>query len=180
MSQLGVPTALESFPGAFTTEYSIFKQQERDTGQCQLPVASASGTESCEIVDLHDSVEVLAIYWQATKRGGPPIVPSPYSFAPDHVFLRGSRTVGAPIMQPSAQCHDWAMEGVFYYALTAPYDLNSSIAAPAVPADTLTPDINIIPASNFATSLLAPQRTTVPPPLVPVPPLQKAIPRSTP
>lgn len=170
--------AVESFGGAYSTEYTIYKQHERDAGVCQLAVASPDGSESCEIVDLHDPVEVLAIYWTATKRGGPPVVPSPYSFAPDHVFISGTRTVASPIILASGQAHDWQMNGVYYYALTSPYDLTSPITAPVVPADgTITIDQTTIPSSNFVTGLLATSKNV---PFQPAQPLQAAIPKTTP
>jgi hypothetical protein len=137
-----------------TTKYEIERARSRTEGILALPVAGRP-PQNVSLVRLHAPIEFEVVYWSATRRGGPPVVPSPKSLAgnPNRVFLGGTQSAIVPV--PTFGGHWFCLAGSYTYVIVGPEGLDSNFYLGRMPWETVGVDENYIPAANFQNGIVS-------------------------
>ena len=146
-------------PDACTTHYTLQREHFHHSGNYMLPVAGSSSdtTAECAIVELHSPYETTCITWTATRIGGPPKVPSPYTLEPNLKFLYGKRIGKAPMPEDAGRADVWTLSGQYFYANKRPRYLNSDFPLAKMPLypDSTPAEEFTVPGDKFSTNLIA-------------------------
>jgi hypothetical protein len=150
--------------GASTTEYDVQISHSRDEGISPIPVAGPS-PQPMRFVRNYAPFEMKSVFWSATRKGAPPILPAWDSFSadPNTVFLGGERTACIPVSAVNG--HYFVVAGVYYYALAEVLGLDSDmmLGVQAWEVGIIAPNDNYIPAQNFVKGILCPKPNKMPP-----------------
>lgn len=147
-----------------STLYHVERSRQEITGLVQLPVSGPPPQVSV-IARIHAPYEVEVVSWVAVRQGAPPVVPTPVSLGYNRVYLRGTQTAIVPIPTSSGVHEEWAIAGVYYYAIKRPESLTSNMPLGKVPWGLPSPDNQYIPSTCFS-NVNMPTGAAYPPPLV--------------
>lgn len=128
--------------------YSCVRSRSSDTGILAIPLAGPPGT-GVKLVRVHAGIETENVSFSADRIGGYPQIPSPTIQDPNVIFLGGTQSAPAPMVQPQGP-HRWILTGNYVYVHRQQVGLDSPIPVPQMPFDsTLTALTNTIPVDAF-------------------------------
>jgi hypothetical protein len=153
------PGMPESLPGALTTTYTVQFAHSRVEGVSANPIAGPE-PQNASLVRLHAPLEMLTVFWTATREGAAPRLPSSKSYFQNYnrVLLSGER-VG--IVVPNTVGHIWIAAGRFDYCVVGPEGLDSDFRLAKVPWESTDASDFYVPMANFELGII--NSTPVPP-----------------
>jgi len=117
-----------------------------------MPTAGAFPLAS-SVVSLNGGMDREIIAWVATRRGEPPVIPSPVSLNDNYIFLGGNRTADFPI-KDIAGITTYAVAGYYIFGLVVPEALGSNFLLGNLPFPSTVDTNEYIPAEYFQQGMI--------------------------
>ncbi len=156
--------------------WSASRSHFHSNGLAMMPTAGEFA-QAAQVVALHGGLDWEIIAWFATRRGEPPVIPSPISRNKNRVYLGGGRTGEFPIKDMGGVT-GYAVAGWFIFGILAPEGLNSDFMLGNLPFSGLVSGLDtneFIPASYFRQGLINDKTTQTETTVPSLPPLIMAI-----
>lgn len=161
--------AIESFPNAQDTEYSVTRTTMHFPGLTQMPSGDPASSD-CLFVRLHAPYEQEVVQWTAKREAGPPVVPSPVD--PDSPLRYTANLVlldfkfSIPVLMTMGggnPGHIWAVSGYALYGKVTAEGPIMDYRSGVLPWEQTNPPTypNYFPKENFSMKVVDPTRKTV-------------------
>ena len=128
-----------------------------DTGLVPLPIAkdAQQGDVTAALVNLYARQQRKIVSWTVQCKGRLPTVPSPTPADPNCIYLRSQTVISAPILICNGNFYEYAISGIYYYAMLVPVDPEFyGMASAKTPMDATPVAEMTIPPSIFDNSLI--------------------------
>jgi hypothetical protein len=124
--QVSTETAWDNTKYANYSKWGSDNTYRITSGQFVIPLAITQGEATTEnaafvLVSAHPPISFRNVTFDTTKKGGPPVVPSPESSGP-FVFLEGQLHFSGPSVSTNGYSFDWGVSGSYTYVQNARFD----------------------------------------------------------
>ena len=159
----------------YNSQYDTFsatRTHSHSNGLSMMPTAGPF-PQPAQVVALHGGLDFDIIVYIASRRGEPPVVPSPVTRNPNRIFLAGGRAGDFPITDIGGVTN-YTIGGWLLFGIISPEGLASNFMLGNLPFPGVDPN-EYIPNYYFSYALINQTLTQTLVPVPPKPPLLSGI-----